>query len=135
MAREQVDSVAMIKNLHEVSVETLQERLLEEIEAQERLQEELKTALQHEKDLRLENELLWVYLQERFPARVQDAAELLERLTSGSDLAYEMQKRTGVERTGLTPEQPRTLRQRTRSAVGRLPGVRQAYHGLKNLRK
>jgi regulator of replication initiation timing len=120
----------MDKNLHETTVETLQQRLLEEIDAQDRLQQELKTALEHEKDLRLENELLWVYLHKKYPERVEDAAELLERLTAGSDLATEMQ-----ERTGVPPKESRTMVQRTRSAVGKLPGVRRAYHGLKNLGK
>ena len=120
----------MVKNLHEVNIETLQQRLLEEVDAQERLQEELRIALQHEKDLRLENELLWVYLQKKYPSRVEDAADLLERLTAGSDLATEMQERSGVQE-----KQSRTVVQRTRSAVGKLPGVRRTYHGLKNLGK
>jgi len=120
----------MGKNQYEVNVETLQQRLLEEIEAQERLQAELRIALEHERDLRLENELLWVYLQKKHPSRVDDAADLLQRLTTGSDLETEMQERSGVQKN-----QPRTVVQRTRSAVGKLPGVRQAYRGLKNLRK
>lgn len=120
----------MAKNLHEVNTEVLQQRLLEEIEAQQRLQEELKIALEHERDLRLENELLWVYLQRKYPERVTDAAELLKRLTAGSDLATEMQNRSEVQNV-----QSRSMVRRARSAVGKLPGVRRAYHGLKKLSK
>ena len=120
----------MAKNLHEVNTEVLQQRLLEEIEAQQRLQEELKIALEHERDLRLENELLWVYLQRKYPERVTDAAELLKRLTAGSDLATEMQNRSEVQNA-----QSRSMVRRARSAVGKLPGVRRAYHGLKKLSK
>lgn len=120
----------MVKNLHEVNNEALQQRLLEEVDAQERLQKELENALQHEKDLRLENELLWAYLREKHPSRVTDAADLLERLTAGSDLATELQERAGVE-----DKQSRTMVQRARGAVGKLPAVRRVYHGLKNLGK
>lgn len=134
MATEQVGSIIMTKDWDDISFETLQQRLVEEVDAQKRLQKELKTALAHERDLRLENELLWVYLQDRAPARVDDAASLLERLTKGSDLAQELQNRSGeMERTRESVSGSRSLIRRTRSAVGKLPGVRRIYHSLKSL--
>lgn len=120
----------MTKNLEAITEEFLQQRLLEEVEAQVRLQTELKIALESERDLRLENELLWVYLGRKYPARVEDAAGLLARLKQGSDLASELQSSVPVKAV----EDP-NLRQKVRRAVGKLPGVRWAYHGLKNIGK
>lgn len=108
----------------------LQERLLEEIKAQERLLYELKLALESEKDLRLENDLLWAHLERNYPGRVVDAAELLARLKQGNDLASELQAKVPV-----TAAKVPTLRQTVRKAIGGLPGVRRVYHGLKNIGK
>lgn len=120
----------MAENLEEASVEALQQRLLEELEAQQRLQEELKTALESERNLRLENDLLWAYLQRKYPARVDDAQELLSRLVEGSDFSIEVHGSNGSK---SVPQ--RTLKQRVRGRVGKLPGVHWAYHGLKNIGK
>ncbi|GAA2044952.1 hypothetical protein GCM10009720_27350 [Yaniella flava] len=120
----------MTKNLEEASIEILQQRLLEEVDAQQRLQDELKNALENERDLRLENDLLWVYLQHKQPARVSDAKALLSRLVDGSELANELQQ-TG----GATNRKNRTLKQKVRGGLGKLPGVHRAYHGLKNIGK
>lgn len=120
----------MTKNLEEASIEHLQQRLLEEIDAQQRLQDELKNALQNERDLRLENDLLWVYLQRKHPARVEDAKGLLSRLAEGSDLAKELQQ-SQAAKAGAN----RTLKQKVRGRLGKLPGVHRTYHGLKNIGK
>lgn len=120
----------MTKNLEEASIEVLQQRLLEEIDAQQRLRGELKNALESERNVRLENDLLWVYLQRKHPARVDDAADLLSRLVEGRDLANELQQAGGG-----TPAKNRTLKQKVRGRLGKLPGVHKAYHGLKNLGK
>jgi len=120
----------MTQNLDDASIEVLQQRLLDEIEAQQRLQEELKSALENERDLRLENDLLWVYLQRKRPARVHDAKNLLARLVEGSDLANELQPKAGAK-----PVKNRTLKQKVRGGIGKLPGVHWAYHGLKNIGK
>lgn len=125
----------MTKNLEETSLETLQQRLLEEIDAQRRLQDELKTALESERNLRLENDLLWVYLQRKQPARVEDAKGLLSRLAEGSDLANELQQAGGTKAGTTKAGANRTLKQKVRGRLGRLPGVHRAYHGLKNLGK
>lgn len=122
--------MSMTKNLDETAIETLQQRLLEELEAQQRLQEELQAALESERGLRLENDLLWAHLQREHPQRVKDAQSLLTRLAEGSDLSLELHD----------PKQPhapkqRTLKKRVRGAMGRLPGVHRMYHGLKNLGK
>ncbi|OAV51204.1 hypothetical protein [Enteractinococcus helveticum] len=117
----------MSKNLDEASLETLQQRLLEELEAQQRLQTELTVALESERNLRLENDLLWAYLQRKHPNRVNDAKGLLKRITEGSDLAVELQKPEEAN----APKN-RSLRKRVRGALGKLPGVHRAYHGLKN---
>lgn len=121
----------MTKNLEEASVEILQQRLLEELETQQRLQDELKNTLEKERDLRLENELLWVYLQRKQPVRVQDAQELLSRLVEGNHLAAELQDDQKPD-SGV---QQRTLKQKVRGRLGKLPGVHRAYHGLKNIGK
>lgn len=120
----------MTKDLEAASIETLQQRLLEETEAGQRLQDELKTALENERNLRLENELLWTYLQRKYPARVDDAADLLSRLTDGAQISAELQTSTPVQ-----PDTTRTVRQRVRSRIGKLPGVQKAYHGIKNIGK
>lgn len=120
----------MTRDLDEVSIEFLQQRLLDELDAQQRLQGELKNALESERNLRLENDLLWAYLQREHPARVKDAKSLLARLTEGSDLSVELQKRA---QPGL--QRKRSPRQRVRGALGKLPGVRSLYHGLKKIRK
>ena len=119
----------MTKDLEAVNLEVLQERLLAEVEAQQRLQNELKTALETERNLRLENELLWTYLQRKYPARVEDAADLLTRLTDGAELSAELQTLQPA------PGSSRTLRQRVRSRLGKVPGVHWAYHGIKNIGK
>src|SRR5699024_5628030 len=102
------NELAMTKDLEAVTIEVLQERLLAEVEAQQRLQNELKTALETERNLRLENELLWTYLQRKYPARVEDAADLLTRLTDGAELSAELQTLQPA------PGSSRTLRQRVR---------------------
>ena len=117
----------MSMNIDEAGLETLQQRLLEELEAQQRLQTELTAALESERNLRLENDLLWAYLQRKHPQRVKDAKGLLNRITEGSDLAVELQKQDEA-----TSPKDRTLRKRVRGALGKLPGVHRAYHGLKN---
>lgn len=122
----------MTKNLDEVTLEALQERLLEEIAAQERLQHELKEALEGEREIRLENEILWVYLQRTYPGRVINAQDLRNRLIEGGDLAEELEEQGAYASSN---GKSRSLRYRTRRAVGKLPGVRQIYHGLKNTRK
>src|SRR5699024_7813748 len=118
---------SMTQHLQAASTDVLQERLIEEIHAQQRLQDELKTALETERNLRLENELLWTYLQRKYPARVEDAADLLTRLTDGAELSAELQTLQPVTETSS-----RTLRQRVRSRLGKVPGVHWAYHGIKN---
>ena len=122
----------MTQDLEEVALEALQQRLLEEIEAQRRLQSELKMALGAERELRLENELLWVYLQRTYPGRIDNARGLRNSLIEGGDLAEELEEQGAYvsKRTG-----PASLRQRARRVVGKLPGVRQIYHGLKKPRK
>ncbi|GAA4473683.1 hypothetical protein GCM10023190_06220 [Enteractinococcus fodinae] len=120
----------MSDNLEEVSLEVLQHRLIEEVEAQQRLQEELRVALESEKQLRLENDVLWAHLEDRHPGRLTDARDMLARLTEGGELTHEL------KRSALAPSrQNRTLRQRVRRKIGTLPGVHKMYHGLKNLRK
>ncbi|WP_022871616.1 hypothetical protein [Yaniella halotolerans] len=119
----------MTKNLEEASVDVLQQRLLEEIESQQRLQDELKTALESERNLRLENDLLWAYLQRKYPARVDDARGLLSRLVEGGDLSAEVQD--GKQARGTQ----RTLKQKVRGRLGKLPGVHRTYHGIKNIGK
>lgn len=121
----------MTKNLDEISLEALQERLLEEVEAQARLQRELKDALEAEREIRLENELLWVYLQRTYPGRINNATDLRNRLIEGGDLAEELEKQGAFTHE----KSKKSLRQRTRQAIGKLPGVRQIYHGLKRTRK
>ncbi len=120
----------MTKNLDAVSVEVLQQRLAEELDAQRRLQEELQTALESERNLRLENDLLWAYMERKYPERIKEAEGLLQRLTEGSDLSIELKNRAHK-----TPAKNKTFRQRVRHKVGTLPGVPRVYHGLKNLRK
>lgn len=117
----------MSENLDETATETLQQRLLEELQAQQRLQDELKAALESERSLRLENDLLWAYLHREHPQRVKDAQGLLARLAEGSDLSIELHdpKQRDV------PKQ-RKLKKRVRGALGRLPGVHRVYHGIKN---
>lgn len=121
----------MTKNLEEASVEVLQQRLLEELEAQQRLQDELKTALESERNLRLENDLLWAYLQRKYPARVDDAQGLLSRLVEGSDFSTEVHDGSN----GPQSARQRTLKQKVRGRLGKMPGVHWAYHGLKNIVK
>ncbi|HEY4536177.1 MAG TPA: hypothetical protein VIG71_09455 [Enteractinococcus sp.] len=120
----------MSDNLHAASIETLQQRLLEELEAQQRLHEELAATLESERSLRLENDLLWAYLQRKHPTRVKDAKSLLNRLSEGGDLAIELQKRDDA-----SPSNKRSLKKRIRGALGKLPGVHRTYHSLKNLGK
>ena len=120
----------MTKNLEHASIDVLQQRLLEELAAQQRLKGELKIALESERDLRLENDLLWAYLQNKYPSRVDDAQDLLSRLVEGSDLATQVHDST----LGKSAKQ-RTLKQKVRGRLGKLPGVHRAYHGLKNLGK
>ena len=120
----------MSDNLDEVSLDVLQHRLIEEVEAQQRLQEELRVALENEKQLRLENDVLWAHLKDRHPGRITDARDMLTRLTEGGELTDELRQ------SALAPSrQNRTLRQRVRRKIGTLPGVHKMYHGLKNLRK
>lgn len=120
----------MSENLDETATETLQQRLLEELQAQQRLQDELKTALESERSLRLENDLLWAYLQREHPQRVKDAQGLLSRLAEGSDLSIELHD----PKQAHSPKR-RTLKKRVRGAIGKVPGVHRVYHGLKNLGK
>src|SRR5699024_6132879 len=122
----------MTKNVDQVTLEALQERLLEEVQAQKRLQHELKDALESEREIRLENELLWVYLQRTYPGRVQNAGDLRDRLLEGGDLAEELEQQGAYAKNS---GRNKRLRHRARRAVGKLPGVRQIYHGLKNIRK
>lgn len=122
----------MTKNVDQVTLEALQERLLEEVQAQKRLQLELKDALESEREIRLENELLWVYLQRTYPGRVQNASDLRDRLLEGGDLAEELEQQGAYAKNS---GRNKSLRHRARRAVGKLPGVRQIYHGLKNIRK
>ena len=122
----------MTKGLEDVTFEALQERLLEEVESQQRLKQELKLALEGERDLRLENELLWVYLQRTYPGRVNNARDLRNRLIEGGDLAEELDDLGTYNKTGANPV---SMRRRARRALGKLPGVRQMYHGLKKSRK
>lgn len=122
----------MTQYLQAASTDVLQERLIEEIHAQQRLQDELKTALETERNLRLENEVLWTYLQRKYPARVEDAADLVSRLTDGANLSAELQPSTSVR---TVSSGGRSLRKRVRRRLGNLPGVHRAYHSLKNLGK
>lgn len=124
------NELSMTRDLEAVNIEVLQERLLEEVDAHQRLQDELKTALETERSLRLENELLWAYLQRKYPSRVEDAAELLTRLTDGAELSAELQTLRPA-----TDDRNRTLGQRVRSRLGKVPGVHWAYHGIKNIGK
>src|SRR5699024_11612265 len=93
------NELAMTKDLEAVTIEVLQERLLAEVEAQQRLQNELKTALETERNLRLENEMLWTYLQRKYQARVEDAADLLIRLTEDVEISAELQTLQPVTET------------------------------------
>lgn len=120
----------MVKNLDKVSIENLQERLFEETEAQQRLQKELKAALKNEREVRLENELLWVYLQRTFPGRVANAKDLRKHLLEGGDMTEELERLGAYNK--VKKSSPRS---RARRALGKLPGVRQIYHGLKGTRK
>lgn len=122
----------MTKGLEEVALEALQYRLLEEVEAQQRLKQELKLSLEAERELRLENELLWVYLQRTYPGRVHNARDLRNRLIEGTDLAEELDELGVYNKKSSAPA---SVRGRARRALGKLPGVRQIYHGLKNTRK
>jgi len=115
----------------DTSLDTLQQRLLEEVGMQQRLRKELKTTLENERDLRLENELLWVYLQRIYPGRVRNAVALRDRLLGGSDLSEELEREAAATKEKENP----TMRQRTRRVLGKMPGVRQIYHGIKNSRK
>lgn len=120
----------MVKNLESVSLEILQERLLEEVEAQRNLQKELKAALENEREIRLENELLWVYLQRTYPGRVESAKDLRNRLLEGGDLMNELDAAGAFKKVKKT-----STRSKARRALGKVPGVRQIYHGIKNTRK
>lgn len=122
----------MTKDLDDVTLVLLQERLLEEVEAQKRLQRELKDALESEREIRLENELLWVYLQRTYPGRVNNARDLRNRLVEGGDLAEELEEQGAYANND---RKGKSLRHRTRRAIGKLPGVSQIYHGLKKTRK
>lgn len=122
----------MTKGLEDVTFEALRERLLEEVESQQRLKHELRLALEGERELRLENELLWVYLQRTFPGRVNNARDLRIRLIEGGDLAEELDELGAYSKTEANPV---SMRRRARRALGKLPGVRQIYHGLKKSRK
>src|SRR5699024_5687732 len=97
----------------------------------QRLRKELKTTLENERDLRLENELLWVYLQRIYPGRVRTAVAIRDRLLGGSDLSEEL---AGAATDAKEKENP-TMRQGTSGVIGRMRGVRQIYHGIKNSRK
>ena len=118
----------MSDDLGEISVEVMQQRLIKEVEAQQNLQEELRLALESEKQLRLENDVLRAHLEQRHPGRVQDAQDLLERLIAGGNLTEELREGTSL------PRQTRTFRQKVRRKLGSLPGVHRLYHGFKNLR-
>lgn len=120
----------MGQDLEHAAADALQQRLVEELASQQRLQEELRTALENERGLRLENDLLWAYLEREEPQRVKDARGLLERLAAGSDLAIELHD----PQRSNAPSQ-RSVKRRVRGAIGKLPGVHRIYHGLKNLRK
>lgn len=120
----------MTKNLDDVSIEVLQQRFVEELDIQQRLQEELQSALESERNLRLENDLLWVYLERKHPSRVKDAQELLARLAEGNDISIELQQRNQP-----IVAKNRTVKQRVRGAIGRLPGVHRVYHRLKTTGK
>lgn len=125
MAKQQVDCPDMSQNLGDAGLVAVQARLLEELETQQRLQSELTAALESERNLRLENDLLWAYLQRKHPNRVKDAKGLLKRITEGTDLVVELQK---DEVNGTTKQ---TIRKRVRGMLGRVPGVHLVYHGLK----
>src|SRR5699024_8532449 len=122
------NELSMTRDLEAVNIEVLQDRLLEEVDAHQRLQDELNTALETERSLRLENELLWAYSQRKYPSRVEDAAELLTRLTDGAELSAEPQTLRPA-----TDDSTRTLGQRVRSCLGKVPGVHWAYPGITNL--
>src|SRR5699024_3870007 len=124
------NELSMTRDLEAVNIEVLQERLLEEVDAHQRLQDELKTALETERSLRLENELLWTYLQRKYPSRVEDAAELLTRLTDGAELSAELQTLRPATDDCNRPLGPGARRRR-----GTVPGVPSAYHGIKNIGK
>ena len=119
----------MSEHLERIGVETLQQRLIEETEVQRRLQDELKAALQSERSLRLENDILWAYLKREHPQRVKDARGLLTRLVDGSDLSTEL-----LSQQRADGAQFRSLKKRVRGAIGKVPGVQRIYHGLKKLR-
>lgn len=116
----------MTADLNDTSILALQEQLLEEIDARQRLQEELKLALRAQKDLRLENDFLRLHLRGKHPGRIKDVATVLKQLDAG------------VEVVDVVDDDRRILRRtasRSRKAIGRMPGVRKVYHGLKKLAK
>lgn len=116
----------MIESLEEVSFETLQEQYLKETEARQRLQQELKTALVAEKNLRLENDFLRLHLRGKHPGRIKDVDRALQQLGIGSDTAIVFNDKQPFYRRAAS---------RIRRAVGRMPGVRQLYHGIKKFTK
>ena len=82
----------MSDHLDEVSLEVLQHRLIEEVEAQQRLQEELKGCVRSEKQLRLENVCCGPISEDRHPGRCMDAEDMLARLTAGGELTDELKQ-------------------------------------------
>lgn len=122
----------MSEYLDEARVEALQQRLIEELDAQKRLQNELETALRSERNLRLENDILWAYLKREYPQRVKDAQRLLDQLIEGSDLSAELQLQNEQRTNGA---RRRPLHKRVRGVIGKVPGVHRVYHGLKRFVK
>src|SRR5699024_3098172 len=106
------NELSMTRDLEAVNIEVLQERLREEVDAEPRLQDELTTASEPERSFGLVRELVWAYLQRKYPSRVEDAAELLTRLTGGAELSAELQTLRPA-----TDDRNRTLGQRVRSRL------------------
>lgn len=119
----------MSDDFRELSVEVIQQRLVQETEAQQRLQDELRDALESEKRLRLENDVLKAHLEQSYPGRVEDARELYEQLLQSGDLLEGLQ-----QNATSSAKKPRTIRQKIRRGLGSLPGVHRVYHSLKNKR-
>lgn len=116
----------MSANLYEASLSALQDQLLEEVDARQRLQKELKMSLRVEKDLRLENDFLRLHLKGKHPGRIKDVATVLKQLDAG------------VEAVDVVDDERPFFKRaasRLRKKIGRMPGVRQLYHGVKNLLK
>jgi len=116
----------MTESLEEVSFGILQEQYLKELKARQRLQQELKITLAAEKNLRLENDFLRLHLRGKHPGRIKDVDRALQQLGIGADTANVFNDKQPLYRRIIS---------RIRRAVGRMPGVRRLYHGIKKFTK